>query len=227
MAEQSALITAFKAMGIVPEPQNVRDSARKYRRANPGLSSGELAEKLASAATWRMTGAGVVASLPGAIPGLGTAAQVAIGGATISGETWLMLRNLTVLQMTVAALYGHDPSDEDRLDELLITWGLMTGAVVPAKEATKRVGTKVAIKQFNTRVSGALVRKINQKLGTTVFTKWGTKRGGIALGRLIPFGVGAVVGGGMNYSTARSFANQVLRLYGDIIPKNESIYVDA
>lgn len=221
----TALITAFETMGVIPDPETVRSTALAHRERHPGLSPGELSEKLASGTTWRMAGAGVVASLPGAIPGLGTAAQLAVGGASISAETWLMLRNLTTLQLLVAALHGHDPAAPERKDELLITWGLTTGAVVPAKEAGKRVGTKIATKQFNQHVSGALLRKINQKLGTTVFTKWGTKRGGIALGRLIPFGVGALVGGGMNYATARSHANQIVQLYTTILPNNDDLIV--
>lgn len=227
MTEPNALIQAFKAMNIIPAAEDVRTAAAAYRRNHPELSNLQLSERLASETTWRMAGAGVVASLPGAIPGLGTMAQLAIGGATISGETWLMLRNLTTLQFTIAAIHGHDPQAAEREDELLITWGLATGAVVPAKEAGKRVGTKVAIKQFNQRVSGKLLQQINRRLGTTVFTKWGAKRGGIALGRLIPFGVGALVGGGMNYATARSFAMAIIRLYSTILPGNDDLLVDV
>ena len=40
------------------------------------------------------------------------------------------------------------------------------------------------------------LKKLNLKLGATVFTKYGTKRGGVALGRMLPFGVGAAIGGG-------------------------------
>jgi hypothetical protein len=42
----------------------------------------------------------------------------------------------------------------DRRDEVLIVWGLQSGAVVPVAEATKRVRTKIAIKQFNNHMSG-------------------------------------------------------------------------
>jgi hypothetical protein len=226
MAETSSLIRAFETMQIIANPSEIQAAARNYRKRHKALATDELARQLAAETTWRLTGAGVVASLPAAIPGLGTAAQLAVSGTTITGETWLMLRNLTTLQLTVAALYGHNPAAPERKDELLVTWGLTTGAIVPAKEAGKRVGTKIGIKQFNQRVSGELLRRINRVLGTTVFTKWGTKRGGIALGRLIPFGVGALVGGGMNYATARGFASQVLALYGTILPNDEELVVD-
>ncbi len=108
---------------------------------------------------------------------------------------------------------------------MIIVWGVETGAIVPAKEAIKRVGTKVAITQFDKRVGGAVFTRINQKLGTTVFTKWGTKRGGIALGRLIPIGVGTAVGGGVNYLTARSFGAACLKYYCDMLPNDEDVII--
>jgi len=184
-----------------------------------------LALNIVNSATWKLTGVGVVASLPSAIPGLGTAVQIGVTTTSITGETWLILRNLTAMQWMVAGIMGHDVFDPERHDELIIVWGIETGVIVPAKEAIKRVGTKVAIKQFNKRVSGSLLKRINQKLGTTVITKWGTKRGGIALGRLIPLGVGAAVGGGMNYLTARSFGAACLKYYCDILPNNEEVII--
>jgi hypothetical protein len=129
------------------------------------------------------------------------------------------------MQFTVAGITGHDINDAERKEELMIIWGIETGAIVPAKEATKRVGTKIALNQFNKRLSGSFLNRINRKLGTTVLTKWGTKRGGVALGRLIPFGVGAAVGGGMNYLAARSFGEACLKYYCEMLPNDEEVVV--
>jgi hypothetical protein len=50
----------------------------------------------------------------------------------------------------------------------------------------------------------------NTKLGTTVLTEYGTKRGGVALGRMLPFGLGATIGGGVNFvMTKKRFQNSV------------------
>jgi len=178
-----------------------------------------------SATTKRMTSLGVASALPGVVPGLGTGAQVAVGASTAGGELWVILRNLTQMHLTVAGLYGHDIRHPDRRDELVAVWGLETGLIIPASEAGKRVGTKIAVKQFNQRVSGALLGRINRKLGTTVFTKWGAKRGGIALGKLIPFGVGTTVGGGMNYLAARSFGATLMRYYDDLLPSDGELLI--
>ena len=39
----------------------------------------------------------------------------------------------------------------------------------------------------------------------TIFSKYGKKRGGIVMGKLVPFGVGIAVGGGFNLATMKAF----------------------
>ncbi len=223
--EQSGLINIFETLAVFPNPIDIEKAVQKLKAKHSSTSDPDLARKIVTTATWKLTGIGVVASLPSAIPGLGTAVQIGMTATSMTGETWLLLRNLTAMQLMVAGILGHDISEPERKEELLIVWGVETGAIIPAKEAIKRVGTKVAIKQFDARVSGEVFKRINQKLGTTVFTKWGTKRGGIALGRLIPIGVGTVIGGGMNYLTARSFGEACLKYYCEMLPNNEDVVI--
>lgn len=225
--DKGTLIKAFEAAKVFPSPEEIERRVRVLKTEEPNLDSRELARRTVRKTTARVTGVGVVAALPGAVPGFGTAAQIAVTGTTISGETWAILRNLTAMQLIVAGLFGHDVRDADRRDELLIVWGLETGAIIPATEAGKRIGTKVAVSQFNRRVSGSILARINRKLGTTVLTKWGTKRGGVALGRLIPLGVGTTIGGAVNYATARSFGAALMRYYGDLRPRDEEVMVVA
>jgi hypothetical protein len=56
-------------------------------------------------------------------------------------------------------------------------------------------------------------KRINRKVATTIVAKYGTKRGGIAVGRLIPFGVGALVGGGFNLATMKAFKKSAINYY--------------
>ncbi|HYX43496.1 MAG TPA: hypothetical protein VE760_00545, partial [Acidimicrobiales bacterium] len=45
---------------------------------------------------------------------------------------------------------------------------------------------------------------INRKLGRSVLTRFGTRRGAPALGRVLPFGIGAAVGGSANYLSVQA-----------------------
>lgn len=218
--EKSTLIQAFKAMGVFPDLNGIEREIAEHRRGAPQEDAKALSKRVVRATTTRMTGIGAVAALPGAVPGLGTATQLGVSGATLTAETWTLLRNLTAMQLTVAGLHGHDVRAPERLDELVIVWGVQTGAIVPATEAAQRIGTKIAVKQFNSKVSGEVFKRFNRRMTTTVLTKWGTKRGGIAVGRLVPFGVGSAVGGGMNYLVTRSFGRALLRYYSQLLPND-------
>jgi hypothetical protein len=223
--EQNTLVQTLVKAKVMPDPEEIEQRVRDLRAQRRSATRHELAKSVISTTTNRLTGLGVVSALPGVVPGLGTGTQLAVTGTTATGEIWAILRNLTAMQLTVAGIYGHDVRHPDRRDELVIVWGLETGVVVPAAEAGKRIGTKIAIKQFNQHVSGALLRRINQKLGTTVLTKWGAKRGGIALGKLIPLGVGTAIGGGMNYLAARSFGAALIRYYDDLLPSDAEVVI--
>lgn len=227
-SSSTGLVQAFRTAKVIPSPDVIANRVRDARRARPSADSRELSGRVIDASVRRVTQLGVAGGLPATVPGAGTLIQLGAGVGIASGEMWAVLRNLTTMQMTVAGLYGHDLDAPERLDEMVLIWALEGGVVVPATEAGKRIGTKVAVSSFNKHVSGAVFKRINQRLGTTVVTKWGTKRGGVAVGRLIPFGVGAAVGGGVNYMTAKAYGRHVLRFYSEIQPNDEElIIVDA
>jgi hypothetical protein len=51
------------------------------------------------------------------------------------------------------------------------------------------------------------IRSINKVLGVHFITKYGTKRGIIAIGKVAPFGVGFAIGAGGNLVMARGVIN--------------------
>jgi hypothetical protein len=63
------------------------------------------------------------------------------------------------------------------------------------------------------------LRQINRVLGKHFVTKYGTKQGIIVLGRVAPFGIGVVIGGGANAALAALAARAGRRAFG---PPSES-----
>jgi hypothetical protein len=225
--DKHGLLEILTRLQLLPNAGTIERRVEGVRANNGATAPATLAKKEVNATVVRCTGVGVVAGLPGTIPGLGTFAQACATLGITGGEAALLLRNVGRLQFTVAGLYGHDLHAPERIDELLVVAGLQSGLILPAREAGKRVGTKIAVNQFNRHVSGALLRKINLKLGTTVVTKYGTKRGGVALGRMLPLGVGATIGGGVNLVMTKSFGRAILRYYDQILPGGEMLFVPA
>ncbi|TLD43479.1 MAG: hypothetical protein JETT_0297 [Candidatus Jettenia ecosi] len=154
---------------------------------------------------------GAATALPSAIPGLGTAVQVGVEAGAISADLVYMLRCMARITIGVGQIYERDTSASFNQDFVRVL-GVWCGVLSLGKEATIRVASKVAIAQFD-KVPAEIFKRINRKVGTTIVTKYGTKRGGIALGRLIPFGVGAVVGGGFNLATMKGFKRAAIKYY--------------
>lgn len=223
--DEHGLVELLTRLQLLPDPKAVHQRVEELRAAHPGESAETLAKRQVRATVLRCSGVGVVAGLPGAIPGLGTFAQACATLGIASGEAAILMRNVAGLQYCVAGLYGHDLHAPERVDELLVVAGLQSGAILPAQEAGMRVGTKIAARQLDRHANDALVRKINTRLGATLLAKLGVKRGGVALGRLLPFGVGATIGGSVNFVMMRSFGHATLRYYGQIQPRDEMLFV--
>lgn len=192
--------------------EEIEAEVEDYKKAHSGYNKDKLADGFCNSLLKMYTSVGVAGALPSVIPGLGTAAQVATELGTISADVILMLRWMYKLVISVGIIYGRDVRNQGTKD-FIATLGLWCGVLKYAQPAIARITGKVAENWFKKNVSGKILKKVNTKVSTTIVTKYGTKRGGIALGKLIPFGVGAAVGGTFNYLTMRGFKHAALRYY--------------
>ncbi|MDX5568192.1 hypothetical protein PYK79_39600 [Streptomyces sp. ID05-04B] len=69
-------------------------------------------------------------------------------------------------------------------------------------------------RQVVAKVPVETLRQINKVLGRNFVTKYGTKQGIIVLGRVAPFGIGAVIGGGANAAMATLAVRAGRRAFG-------------
>ena len=188
---------------LIPPFEEIERDVNDFRKAHPAMTAHELADAYGNRICWKYTSVGVATALPSAIPGIGTMTQIAVEGGSISTDLALMLRWMGSMTCGIGYIHGRDMTTNFNQDFVKVL-GLWCGVLKTAEQATKRVATKVVVAQFK-KVPGKIFQKINQKVGTTIVTKYGAKRGGIAIGRLIPFGVGSIVGGTYNGVTMRTF----------------------
>ncbi len=213
MSDESALTRfVLKAIETLrPDHEDVARHISDMRAAHPSLSKDDLAGKWADKICWRYASEGALTALPGSIPGIGTWVQVGVEATAISADLAYMLRCMAGMAIGVGYIYDRDVDASFHQDFVRVL-GMWCGVLSIGKEATVRVASKVAIAQFK-RVPAEVFKRINMKVGTTIVTKYGTKRGGISIGRLIPFGVGAVVGGGFNLATMKGFKIASIKYY--------------
>ncbi|NND73488.1 MAG: hypothetical protein HKN44_00630 [Ilumatobacter sp.] len=167
--------------------------------------------------------AGAAAGGTSAIPGVGVATASAAFAVELA---WSTVR-LTDLVLTIAALHGHRDAtiDERRLWVLtILTFG--DGATSMLTRLASDLGATVG-SQAAGRVPAETVRQLNKALGAKVVTRYGTRRGAIAVGRAIPFGIGAALGYGLNSYTVKATARHANVFFADIPVREESIPTTA
>ncbi len=188
---------------VMPSFADIRKDIQMLRIKNPGKTPMELSRIYSNTTRNKYTSVGVASALPGVIPGLGTAAQIAVEAGAVSADLILMLRWMAAICYGTGLIYGKD-TEADFEDEFTLVLGIWAGVVLPEKAALAK-GEKISIQHFDKHITDRIRNRMNQKIGRKLVTKYGSKRGGAALGRLIPFGVGAVVGGTFNYFTLQRF----------------------
>lgn len=138
-----------------------------------------------------LTGFGGFITLPVTVP------------ANISSVLYVQMRMIAA----AAYLSGLDV-DSDQTQTLV--YACLAGISINTllKEFGVKLGTKFAMAGLK-KIPGKVLVKINQKVGFRLVTKFGEK-GLVNLGKLIP-GVGAVIGGGLDFVETKAIADRAYR----------------
>lgn len=189
---------------LMPHFADIRKDVTHLRKEYPGKTNAQLSDMYRRRIRRKYTSVGVVSALPGVIPGVGTVAQIALEAGSISADVALMLRWMAALCYGTGLIHGHD-TEQDFDDRFTVVLGLWSGVVIPEKAAVM-VGERITVKHFDQHITDRIRNRMNQKIGRKMVAKYGSKRGGVALGTLIPFGIGAAVGGTFNFMTMTRFS---------------------
>lgn len=188
-------------------------------------ADGETAEAKTSAIISRfkkeLTLVGAATGAIAAAPVVGTATAA---GALAADMAWFAMR-ATDLIMAIGAANGHAEATEDERrawvlavlafgEESAEKFASLLGEVAEA-EAADGLGQRAAGVVGGDALTLDALRRINTDLAGQVVAKYGTRRSALAIGKLLPFGVGAVVGGTANYSFVRMVGNQARKFFSD------------
>jgi hypothetical protein len=178
------------------------DAAKARAAELPDGVRPERVDALTKTFARELGAAGAAAGAAAAAPTVGTAATMA---ATVSELAWFTGR-AGDLVLTIAALHGRDdPSVDERrawvLAVLIYGSSARDGFSRAVNEAT--IGMNVVA---DGRIPVATIQMANRIMARSFVRSYGKRRGLAALGRLIPIGIGAAVGGTTNYLAVRALA---------------------
>ena len=178
--------------GIPKVSSNVEDMANEYLqkyKTRELACEAMLKNQIAKCTTSGfITGFGGVITMPVTLP------------ANVTSVLYVQMRMIAC----VAYMAGFElDSDETQT----FVYACLAGVAV--NELVKQASIKFGVKFANgliKKIPGKVLTKINQKVGFRFITKFGTK-GIVNLGKLLP-GVGAVVGGGLDFVETKMIAKR-------------------
>jgi len=194
-AGELVLVAVDKAVEARWEP------ARRNAAATTGTRA-ERVDQLQRTFARELATVGAATGGIAALPAAGTGTALATGVAEIG---WFTARSADLI-LAIAAVHGHtEPSVEERRLWILSVLAFGDEAATMVTRLAGEMGKGLG-KKATARTSAETLRLINHAIGRTILTKYGKKRGVIALGTALPFGIGAAVGGGANYALTRGVA---------------------
>lgn len=189
---------------------------RSLRRSRPHATPEEIIRTLERRFLAAVTTGGALVGASAAVPAIGTGASLALSGVETAG----FLEASALFAQSVTEVHGIVVDDPDRARALVMTMVLGTAGSDLVKQMAGQVaGTAPARSQFwGEMVTKSLPRTvmgpIADRIKTSFMKRFAVAQGTNVVGRLLPFGIGAVIGGGGNHLLGRQIIRTAREGFG-------------
>jgi hypothetical protein len=188
----------------------------RLREHYPGATPAEIIEKLDKHYMAAVMASGAAVGSAAAFPGIGTLVAMS----AVAGETVVFLEATAVYVLAVAEAHGIPADHRERRRALVL-------AVLVGDDGKHAVADLLG----PGRTSGAwlsdgaatlplpAVSQLNSRLMRYFVKRYTLKRGAIAFGKLLPVGIGAVVGGAGNRMMGKKIVGHAHAAFGNPPPR--------
>lgn len=191
-------------LGTIDEVSSNRwEAAVKRAASQPGRIRPEKIKALTDSFAREVSAAGAAAGVVAASPAFGTGATLLTATAELA---WFTARAGDLI-LTIAALHGRpDPTVDERRAWLLAVLIYGGSARDEFARAVNEASTGMVAVGPDRRLPIGAIQLANRVMSKALFRKYGARRGIAALGRMIPLGIGAVIGATANYAAIRALS---------------------
>lgn len=176
----------------------------RLRRAYPGAGPAEIIGKLEKRYLAALTASGAAVGSTATFPGVGTLTALSAG----AGETVFFLEATGVFVLATAVVYGIPADHRERRRALVL-------AVLVGDDSKRALGELIGPARTNgaglaegmASLPMSTLARLNTRLLKYAVKRYTVKRGALLLGKMLPVGIGAAVGGAGN----RMVANKIVR----------------
>lgn len=179
----------------------VHAHVESLRRRNPEASPDRLVHLLEKEYLRVVGTAGGAVGVAAAAPAVGTGVAVAL----TAGDIATFFGASAAFTLAVASVHGIEIEDVERRRALLMTSILGESGAKAVADAVELRNVSAA-RALLTRLPLGTVRKVNTTLTRQLVRRQVGRQTGLALGRLVPYGIGAVIG----FAGGRALGRQVI-----------------
>ena len=179
------------------------------RRSHPGESPAQIVERMEKMFLLAVTGSGSAVGATAAIPGVGTVASIAAVGA----ESAFFLEAAALLTLAVASVHGISAADHQQRRALVLSVALGESGMEIVQKATG-VTAKNWASAITSRIPGPTMKGMNSTLVRKFITKYAARRSALVLGKLVPAGIGAAIGGAGNRAIGKGVVKNAREAFG-------------
>jgi hypothetical protein len=195
--------------GISLQQAPIAGYVARLRRSKPFASPAEIIAVLEKQYLATVTGAGAAVGGVAAAPAVGTAAAFALSGV----ETVLFFEATALFALAVAEAHGIRIAEAERRRTLVLAIVLGDNGAMLVEKLAGRTGQHWA-DLLPEAIPLSSITAINQTLGRWFLRRYGRKQGMLAIGRLAPLGIGAVIGAAGNRAFGRTVVMTSRRVFG-------------
>jgi len=181
----------------------------RLRRNRPEATPRQIVARLNAELRATTISAGVGVGAVAAAPTVGTGVALALSGA----EAVAFLNATSLYILARGEVQGVTIEDVERRRTLVMAVMLGDAGAKSVSKVAERTGQHWA-RQLVRGIPASKILAVNKVLGRNFVTKYGTKQGIVVLGRVIPFGVGAVIGGTANAIFSQGIITASNRAFG-------------
>lgn len=206
-ARDKLLMTVDKALSV--QQPLIDGHIARVRRNRTDASPADVTKRLDQQLLAAATSSGAAVGAAAAAPGVGTPVSLALS----AGESVAFLQASALYALALAEVHGIRVDELERRRTLFLAIMLGQGGTTAVNRVAERTGQHWA-KHVVQAIPMSQINAINKVLGRNFVTKYGTKQGIVVLGRVVPFGIGAVIGGGANAALATTVTRSARRAFG-------------
>ncbi|WP_294181491.1 hypothetical protein [uncultured Schumannella sp.] len=189
---------------------------RAIRRSRPGATPDELCRILERRYLTAVTSGGALVGASAAIPAVGVGTSLVLSGAETAG----FLEASALFAQSITEIHGIPVVDPDRARTLVMTMILGNGGQeLLAQFATQAAGRGTSRNVYwgeliTRNLPGPAVGILADKVKHAFVRRFAVTQGSSIVGRAIPFGIGAVIGGTGNHLLGRAVVRSARSAFG-------------